>query len=86
MSHIDKVHQYHCRFTKATRQKLKIISQKTGLSQADLLDKLIAQEYNRLKETSWDGLYVQLNIFNDQPVDDPISLFDIIEDKVTESA
>lgn len=77
---------FFCKFSRVGRHKLKIIAQKTGLSQADLLEKLVEKEYQKMKDTSWEGMYVQLNIFNDQPVDDAADLFDSFADNVSHSA
>ena len=86
MSKSLKDHAFFCKFSRVGRHKLKVISQKTGLSQADLLEKLVEQEYQKLKDTAWEGVFVQLNIFNDQPVDEPATLFDTFPDNVFHSA
>ena len=86
MSKCLKDQAFFCKFSRVGRHKLKIISQKPGLSQADLLEKLVEKEYQKLKDTAWEGVYVQLNIFNDQPVDEAASLFDSFPDKVSCSA
>ena len=50
MSKCLKDQAFFCKFSRVGRHKLKIISQKTGLSQADLLEKLVEKEYQKLKE------------------------------------
>lgn len=82
MARQHKDQAYSCKFTKNTRRKLKILAEKTKLSQASLIAKLIELEYENLKNTGWEGIYIQLDLFNDQPVDNPASLFDKTEDKV----
>ena len=77
---------FFCKFSRVGRHKLKIISQKTGLSQAELLEKLVEKEYQKMKDTSWEGMYVQLNIFNDQPIEEAATLFDSFPDNVSCSA
>ena len=85
MSKSLKDQSFHSRFSRVGRYKLKIISQKTGLSQSDLLEKLVEKEYQKLKDTGWEGMFVQLNIF-DQPIDEAASLFDSNSDSISCSA
>ena len=77
---------FFCKFSRSGRNKLKSISKITGMSQAELLEKLVEQEYKKLKNNSWEDIYIQLNIFNDQPIDDAATLFDLIPDKKSHSA
>ncbi len=86
MAKINKDHAFFCKFSRVARHKLKLISKKTGLSQADLLEKLVEKEYKKLSESSWEGMYIQLNIFDDQPIDEVATLFDTFPDNVSHSA
>lgn len=86
MARIHKDHAFFCKFSRVARHKLKLISKKTGLSQADLLEKLVEKEYKKMTETSWEGMYIQLNIFDDQPIDEVATLFDSFPENASHSA
>lgn len=86
MSKPKKTCEFHCRFTKNTRQKMKALAKKMGLSQSDLLERLVSHEFEKMQDSSWDCVFVQLHLFADLSTDESATLFDNIEEHNVVSA